>query len=163
MQVWEGKLPTGCPDPRRVPVSNQHSLGDEGEGVGADRWTGHQADGQVAQGAGVVHTHDCVEHVGDGVGVSLFGAGVAHARVQDGASMQHQQQHVDLGGRCGQRLADFILRGRGRGGGECQLRRDCALPWPSFYDSAVKPGVRCCHFSPGLLAGLGGWGGAFFP
>lgn len=90
-----------------------HSLGDEGEGIGADGWAGHQADGEVAQGAGVVHAHDGVEHGGDGVGVSLLGAGVPGTRVQDGASMQQQQQHVDFGGRCGQWRADLILCGWG--------------------------------------------------
>lgn len=48
-----------------------------------------------------MHTHDGVEHVGDSIGVTLLGAGVPGSSVQDGASMQHQQQHVNLGGRRG--------------------------------------------------------------
>ena len=87
-----------------------HSLGDEGEGIRADGWAGHQADGEVAKGAGVVHAHDSVEHGGDGVGISLLGAGVPGARVQDGASVQ-QQQHMDFRGRCGQWRADLVLCG----------------------------------------------------
>lgn len=102
-----------------------HSLGDEGKGIRADGQAGHQADGKAAQGAGVVHTHDGVEHGGDGVGVALLGAGVPSARVQDGASVQHQQQHVDLGGRHGQGWADLVLRGLvGR-----QLPGDSAPCW----------------------------------
>lgn len=59
-----------------VPSPEGHSLGDEREGVRADGWTGHQADGEAAQGAGIVHPHHGVEDGGYGVGVTLLGAGV---------------------------------------------------------------------------------------
>ena len=92
-------------------VEPTHSLGDEGKGIRADGRAGHQADGEVAQDTGVVHAHDGVEHSGDGVGVSLLRAGVPGTRVQDGASVQQQQQQMDFGGRCRQRRADLVLCG----------------------------------------------------
>lgn len=114
-----------------------HSLRDKGEGIRADGRAGHQADGEVAQGTGVVHTHDSVEHRGDGVGVALLGAGVPSACVQDGASMQQQQQHVDLGGWRGQRRADLILCGWG--GGVSSLRTQLLSCWEVACRSPVDP------------------------
>lgn len=115
-----------------------HSLGDEGKGIRADGRAGHQADGEVAQGAGVVHTHDGVEHGGDGVGVALLRAGVPGTRVQDGASMQQQEQHVDLGGWRSQGRAGLVLCRLG--GGVCVASTPCGLnPLPGPCHPRRRP------------------------
>lgn len=74
------------------------SLGHEGEGLSADGRAGHQADGEAAQCGRVVDPHHRLEGGADGVDVGLLAAGLSASCVQDIAAVEHQDQHVDLGG-----------------------------------------------------------------
>lgn len=91
------------------------SLGHQGEGLSADGRAGHQADGQAAQCGWVVNPHHRLEGGADGVDVGLLAAGLAASRVQDVAAVQHQDQHVDLGG-LQTRLGGALLITNTRGG-----------------------------------------------
>lgn len=89
--------------------SERALLGHQGEGVGADGGAGHQADGQASQRGWVVDPHHRLEGGTDGIDIGLLAAGLATSRVQDVATVQHEDQHVYFGG-LHTRLGGALLR-----------------------------------------------------
>jgi len=106
---------------RRLTVAGPDAV-EDGDGVGAERRTGDEADGQTAVGqAGKVLAADGVEAGAQRHQIGLFGGHVGRHRVDDGAAVEDHQQPVGRLRRCRRRR-----RGRGvrrRGPAAAQWRR----------------------------------------
>lgn len=79
---------------RDGPPWQLHSLGHQGEGLGAHGWTRHQPDHHVFTGGLEVSPRHLLQHRGQGGHVAALCARVPGGRVQDVAPVHDQQQHV---------------------------------------------------------------------
>lgn len=67
-------------------------LGDEGIGSCTDGWAGHQPQRHMTQGLGEMDSGDGLEGCAQCLHISLFGAGVSRARVQDAAAVKDEEE-----------------------------------------------------------------------
>lgn len=73
-----------------------HSLGYQGEGLGAHSGTRHQLDHHVLAGRLEMDPRHLLQHGGECGHVAALCAGISSRRVQDVSPVHHQQQHVSL-------------------------------------------------------------------
>lgn len=73
-------------------------LGDKGIGSSTDGWTGHQAQSHMAQCLREVDTSDSIKGGSQGLHISLLGAWLPCALVQDVPTVQNEEECVDTAG-----------------------------------------------------------------